>query len=106
MPPIVAIASKLRGAALRFYFAGVGTYPKIPAAEQDFTAGPERFDFQVHAVIPVMPAGSAVDPVVQTPAQAIRPQLLIPLLKAGEQHFAHISFAISIGILEEKNIRR
>src|SRR5437762_2406653 len=80
--PIVRIAAELRRPALRFEQAGVRANSKIAAADRNLLLCAQCFDFCRGAIIAVMAAARAVNPIVQPPAQAVYAQLLIALLKS------------------------
>src|SRR2546421_56077 len=91
IPPIVAVASKLRLARFRFDQPLVGLDPQIVTTQVHLRAGAER------PRPPTAPAVRAMQPVVQAPAQAIDAQLQVAFAKATVENFALISFAVSVG---------
>ena len=102
--PVVAIAAELGGAALGFDVAGVGSDPKVAAADEGFFAGAGGLQFRIGAVFAVVTAGGDVDPVVEAPAQAVGAELLVALGEAGVEDFFLVGFAVAVGVTEEEDV--
>ena len=57
-----------------------------------------REDLAVAAIASVMTAAGTGNPVVESPPQAIDPQLLVALEEAGVERFAMIGSPITVGV--------
>src|SRR5205814_10151948 len=51
-------------------------------------------------------AVGCVDPVVEPVFEAVDPMLLISLVEADQDRFAHVGPAITVGVFRVKNLRR
>src|SRR5690606_574253 len=71
--PVVPIAAKLGGATLGLHHARVGVKTKVPAAHNGIGARAGGAQFGFEGIFTVVPPGGHVDPVVESPAEAIGP---------------------------------
>ena len=65
-----------------------------------------RVDLRVRAVVAVVAAAGAIDPVIEAPAQAVRAELLVAFLEAGEEDSCVVGLAVAVGVAQKENIRR
>ena len=96
--PIVAGASELRRPRERLHQAEVGLYSEVEAFEVDDVVELRRGNFCAFGVTREVTSVCSVDPVVESPAQAVDAKLLVPLLKSGEENGANVGLAVTGGI--------
>ena len=84
MPPGITIAAKLSGARLQGQVASIGIERKIAAPQLEGLARPRGNNPRILAVIGMMSTVGAVNPIIESLAEAIHSQLLIPFVEALE----------------------
>lgn len=100
---VFAVASELGGSGLGFEFAGLGAKAEVAAAQVEGGVAGVQLNAGIAAVAGVVGTAGAMDPVVEAPAQAIDPELLVALEKAAEEGFLVIGPAVAVAVLEEQN---
>ncbi len=86
MAPVIRVAAELGRATLGLDFPGVGAEAEVAAADGDFRFRARRFHDGVAPVFAVMTAGGDVNPVVESPTQAVGAELLVAFGEPGEEH--------------------
>src|SRR5437762_2962311 len=97
--PIIAAASKLGAPGLGIDQALVRPNAKIPTV--DVHHGPSLDGLDPAAAVAV----GAVDPVIESPREAVDAMLLIAFHEAGIERDAYVGLAITVGILGIENLR-
>ena len=98
--PVVAATAKLGLPFHQFKFAGVGFESQIVPAQIGRLARGGGPDGAAAAAV------GCVDPVVEPVFEAVDPMLLISLVEADQDRFAHVGPAITVGVFRVKNLRR
>src|SRR5579875_3382582 len=67
---------------------------------------PEAMTLTANFALKSSVTNRGIDPVIQSQTQIARPRMGVVDVKTTEQHLAHISFAVAVCVLEEKNVWR
>ena len=95
---LIAVPAKLRRPALCPDISTVGIKAEIKAA-----------NFKIHPILPgskhgirsvatMVSSGRAVDPVIQAPAEAVGPELLVAFAQPTEKLFGTVGFAVAVRV--------
>ena len=100
--PVVAVASELRWAAFGFEFAGVRVEAEVAAADGELALG--GAEPIAGTVADVVSAGGAIDPSVESPAEAVGAELLVAFEESADEDGPLVRLAIAVGVAQPEDL--